>query len=271
MAEPLAILRLTHVVIGCVGLVMFWIPMFARKGGRLHKRAGRLFAMCALYAGGTGLVMSVWALVHPPSFFGDPQMTDIAPNELPIALANARFLYSITGFLAIAVLWSVVFGVALARTHRDPARLARPAVIALLSVYGLWSLGLLVYGAWSMLHVRGGDPALTESGGGRYWVTIVLGAVGLMGAFSDGKHLRRPPESPMGWLYKHMECVLGAGVGFHAAALFFGVNLWSGLDLQGAARFIPMLIPFIVGVPAMWWWIARMERRLEGGGPSSPN
>ena len=55
----LTILRQTHMLIGCIGLVTFWIPVFARKGGRLHRRAGRLFALCALYAGGTGLGLSI--------------------------------------------------------------------------------------------------------------------------------------------------------------------------------------------------------------------
>ena len=36
-----------HVATGFVGLAAFWVPIFARKGGRLHVRAGRVYAYCA--------------------------------------------------------------------------------------------------------------------------------------------------------------------------------------------------------------------------------
>ncbi|MCE2540753.1 MAG: hypothetical protein J4G16_10285, partial [Acidobacteria bacterium] len=38
---------LVHVVTGFIGLAAFWIPVFARKGGPLHVRAGRVYAYCA--------------------------------------------------------------------------------------------------------------------------------------------------------------------------------------------------------------------------------
>ena len=40
-------LVLAHVATGFVGLVAFWIPLFARKGGRVHVRAGRVYTYCA--------------------------------------------------------------------------------------------------------------------------------------------------------------------------------------------------------------------------------
>ena len=36
-----------HVATGFVGLAAFWIPVFARKGGRAHVQAGRVFTYCA--------------------------------------------------------------------------------------------------------------------------------------------------------------------------------------------------------------------------------
>jgi hypothetical protein len=37
--------------------------------------------------------------------------------------------------------------------------------------------------------------------------------------------------------------------------------------LPGALQLVPMFAPVAVGVPVMWWWIAREERRLEPAGP----
>ena len=40
-------LVLAHVATGFIGLAAFWIPLFARKGGRVHVQAGRVFTYCA--------------------------------------------------------------------------------------------------------------------------------------------------------------------------------------------------------------------------------
>ena len=42
------VLLMIHVAAGVVGLIAFWIPLFARKGGRLHVRAGWVFATALL-------------------------------------------------------------------------------------------------------------------------------------------------------------------------------------------------------------------------------
>ena len=41
--------RYSHAGVGCLGLVAFWIPVFARKGSRLHVGAGKAFVGCGYY------------------------------------------------------------------------------------------------------------------------------------------------------------------------------------------------------------------------------
>ena len=41
------LLILAHVATAFVGLAVFWTPVFARKGGRIHVGAGRIFTYCA--------------------------------------------------------------------------------------------------------------------------------------------------------------------------------------------------------------------------------
>ena len=49
-------LRWSHSIIGLIGLVAFWFPIFARKGGPLHTRAGTIFAWSAYGACATAAV-----------------------------------------------------------------------------------------------------------------------------------------------------------------------------------------------------------------------
>ena len=266
MDEMLSVLRLTHVAAGVAGLVAFWVPMLTRKGGRAHKVAGRVFAICVLYAAGTGLALSLWAVIHPPGFFGDPGAQRIDPEDLQIAIAHARFLYSITGFLAISVLAGTLLGVRIAQTHRQPERLAAPAVKVALGLLGVWSVGLVAFGVWHLIATPSSGHPLA-GGGGRYGVSVLVGLIGIWGFSTDVQYIRRAGSEPAVWLPKHMECMLGAGIGFHAAALFFGVNVLLDLGLEGAMRFAPLVLPFVIGAPLMWWYIAREERRL--GNPGS--
>jgi len=259
----LRMFRLSHVIAGLIGICVFWIPVFAAKGGRLHVCFGRLFTWCACYAGATGLLLSCWAIVHPPSFFGDPGLQSTRDADLPYQVENARFLYSITGFVALMVLAGTWFGVRLARTRGDHTRLRSPPLLAMLGTLGLWSLGLIGYGAHSLVASHAGAHLLAPAAAGRYWISIVLGIVGVYGVLGDLRYILRPPATRWAWRYRHMECMLGAGIGFHAAASFFIAKELLHVRLGGAAQLAPMLLPVAVGVPVMWVWIAREERRLE--------
>lgn len=261
--DLLGVLRLSHVLAGMAGLGLFWIPVFAPKGGPLHVRCGRLFTWCAYYVGGTGLIFSCWALGHPWSFFGDSETQPPAGRELAIALENTRFLYSITGFLALGVLAGTLLGVRIARAKSDHAAVRAPLVLAALSAFALWSVALLLYGAWNLIAALA-DTDSSRAGGDRYWLSFVLGSIGICGVFGDFKYIFRPTATPMAWWYQHMECMLGAGIGFHAAAFFFISRELLELPLRGAWQLAPLLLPVIIGAPAMWLWIAHYERRFEG-------
>ncbi|MEO1370115.1 MAG: hypothetical protein AAFX50_23275, partial [Acidobacteriota bacterium] len=45
--------RWSHVIVGFVGLVAFWFPVFARKGGALHRRAGAVFVWSGYWVTGS--------------------------------------------------------------------------------------------------------------------------------------------------------------------------------------------------------------------------
>src|SRR5687768_16182168 len=87
-------MRYAHVVAGLVGLALFWVPVFATKGGRLHIRTGRAFAWCAGFVGLTGLVSSAWGLLDMRSFAG-PALERIPERALPEVLEQGRFLFAV--------------------------------------------------------------------------------------------------------------------------------------------------------------------------------
>jgi hypothetical protein len=261
------VVRYSHIACGFFGLILFWVPIFAVKGSPLHIRCGRIFSFTAYYVGTTGLISSLWCLLHPGSFMG-PEWRTLAEREVPYVVEKLRFMFSILGFLSLGVLSGVVYGVRVIRTRRDHSQLGSPMLYGTLAAFGAWSVGLLIFGAWSLVEIYGGWHLLPVEQSGRYWIPTVLGLLGALGAKSDLSYIRRPPPTPMGWWYVHMENMLGVGIGFHTAFLVFGVSRFLPMQLQGPWQLVPWLLPTVIGLPVTQVWIRYYKRKF---GELEPN
>ena len=112
-----------HAFAGAVALGSMWIPMFSRKGGSLHRKAGRVFTGSMACAAATALAASVLRLVERPDAPQGPVLLSLvaiqsaaatwwgvavlrrkardgSSRSLPDWLAAAALLVS--GFLALA-------------------------------------------------------------------------------------------------------------------------------------------------------------------------
>ena len=97
-----AMLRLTHIIAGTIGLCIFWIPVFATKGGRLHVASGKAFVWCGYLVAATAAVSCTWALIRPIGFTGIAR--ELSDGEIKYLMSNVRFLFSI---LAVLMTWFV--------------------------------------------------------------------------------------------------------------------------------------------------------------------
>lgn len=104
--------RYSHIVLGFLGLVLFWIPVCSPKGGRLHRLSGKAFALVALWVSGTGMLASAWAIIHPINFITSLG-TQISGTDEPYVVESIRFLFSLLAFLSVGTFSGVIFGVAL--------------------------------------------------------------------------------------------------------------------------------------------------------------
>ena len=75
-----------HVATGFVGLAAFWVPVFARKGGRAHVQAGRVYTYCAYIVTLSAVTASAGRIVsyqfqgvsasqNGPTFTGSPSFS----------------------------------------------------------------------------------------------------------------------------------------------------------------------------------------------------
>ena len=56
-------LRSIHIVAGAVALATFWIPWVVKKGARVHRRVGWVYALAMAIVSATALISCIWRLV----------------------------------------------------------------------------------------------------------------------------------------------------------------------------------------------------------------
>lgn len=241
----------THIGIGFLGLFAFWVPVFARKGSKLHMRAGTVFVWSGYVVAVTALVSSAWALLAPVHFLSTRGISEAAAAR---EAERIEFLFAILFFLALGVLVGLRMGVRLVRTKQHPEQFSTPALKGLYLSYGVTGAALFGYGVWHLV---------TEGVSGGYVLCAVLGAIGAIETRGAMRFFANPRPTPMAWWYMHMESMIGCGVGFHTAFLIFGLGrLISSDALPEWFLLVAIFLPAAIGISAASLGVRYYKRRF---------
>lgn len=236
MLAAYAFVRALHIIGGAVGLVSMFVPLLARKGGRLHRRVGKVFAVAMTTAGISGVVMAAaWLLVPARLGEGDPA-----------SLRVRGLFFGAIGMLLLCAVQQMLRS--LARKHSpgpQPSALDLGLPIASLVV----GLAAVVAGlAW------------------RRPLPIGFGALAVASAIGDLRFVLRPLSSPRAWWYQHMRGVMGAMLSAITAFAVFGGRRLFAEVVPAELWWLPWFGPTLVVVPLFMVWIARWRRRFGEAG-----
>jgi hypothetical protein len=247
LTTPHGLLRAAHIIPGFIGLTAFWIPIFAKQGGRIHICFGWIFVVCAAIVMVTAMASSAWALIDPASF---TNRESLSADDA----AQTRFFMSFLGTIAAFTLGQLWLGVRVIRTRKSHEKLRGSLTGPLIGLQMLAGLGLFGFGLWWNYEY-----------GWSYFPGVMIGiaAVALYGTWGNYQFVRRPPQSKMEWWYQHMQYMLATGIAFHTAFLVFGLNRYIGEYLQGAWAFVPWIVPTVIGVPSIAIWVRYYRRRFK--------
>ena len=236
-------LVLAHVATGFVGLVAFWIPLFARKGGRVHVRAGRVYTYCAY-------VVTLSAVTAAAGRIAALLAQGLGPADRPDTYGFALFL----GYLGVATFATVRHAIRVVETRKSPERLRTPVHEALAWASIAGSVAVIAFA----LAVRSDvSPIL-----------LGLSPVGLVTGSGMLRLMRRPRARRMGWFYSHLGSMLGGGIAFHTAFAVFGAQRLWAYDLAGPLAVVPWLLPTALGIPAIILWTRYYRRKFEPPAPA---
>ncbi|WP_405232026.1 DUF2306 domain-containing protein [Lentisalinibacter salinarum] len=231
----------THVAIGAIALLLFWVPAFARKGSPLHVGAGRVYVVCMYAVAVTAFVASLMMIADPLGI-RFPQGLPVGANAGRVAAGNrAGSLFLL--MLSVLVTASVRHGTAALRERRHPGELARPLhriLVATLGVLAVISIGM---GLWF-----------------GHLLLIIFGGIGLLAAIGMFRETQRRDMSPRELVVVHLNGLIGSGIGAYTAFFAFGGRSFLGEVLPGQWQVIPWILPTVIGVIAG----SRISRRWLG-------
>jgi hypothetical protein len=241
---------LLHIAAGLVGLAAFWAPALARKGGTLHKRAGRLFFRATCLVACTGLMMAVSLLVDPLAIH--PPRRPVSPAVEAAIASNVRLTVPFLLYLLLITFVPVYHGVRVLATRRDPGTLRTPFHTAI----NLTTIGASVAMIGLAILLR--QP-----------VFAAMSPIGLLVGPGNLQFARRPYPSPMAWWYEHMGSMIGGGIAFHTAFLVLGAGRLFGLRFEAGAAALTWIMPTLIGIPASAIWVRYYRRKFGELRPSA--
>lgn len=229
-----------HILIGSVALILFWIPVAARKGSPLHVRAGRYYSTVMYAVSATAFVASILVLVDSNGI-RRPGETIVAEEAARLAL-NFRLAALFLLMLSILVAASVRHGLLALRERKIPGSLKAPAHRTLLLILGTAGVGV------GYLGVSHGLILL-----------MIFGAISIVASVQMFRETIPERLSASERTIAHLGGLIGSGIGAYTAFFAFGGARFFGELLPGQWQALAWVIAPIVGSIA----INRLTRRYR--------
>jgi hypothetical protein len=230
-----------HIVTGSVGLVAVWVPIIGRKGGRNHKRWGKVFAYSMLLTGSIAIGISLCTLHSPLAthpFASDAQSNFVGGADLVRGIFGWMMLYLAT--MTIMLAWYGLLCIRNRYAHERNRNLPN------------FILQALTFAAAANCALQG-----YALGNG---LMIGISVIGLLAAVLNTRFILSDDPPLNEWLIQHSRGLVGAGISVYTAFLAFGA-----VNLLPAYAFNPVVwaTPCTLGVALLLYHQFRvtMQRR----------
>jgi hypothetical protein len=223
------VVRWVHFVAGAVALVLFWVPALTRKGGLVHRRAGRVY---------------VWA------------MGIVVATALPLSAAffwrGDWFVGTFLGYLGV-ITFSALWSGRQVLAYKSGAAAFRTPFHAGVGILNAMSATAVLVLAWTVA-----PPGFART------LFTIFPVIGLAAAWSTWQFFRHPPADRRWWWYEHFGGMIGSGIAAHTAFGAFGMRqLFPELQL-GPWSLVPWIAPAVVGSIAVSLLNRHYRRKFAG-------
>jgi hypothetical protein len=230
------IVRVLHLLGGAAGLLLVPVPILTKKGGALHKRAGKLFVIAMTIASWSGLAMALSWLFAPTEFRPAGSEGDVASVR-----ASGLFLGTIA-LITLSGIHQLLRAPARKRESMPAPTLADRALPLATAIAGVATA------ATGLVFAKG--------------LLIAFGVLAIFAGISDLRFSLRKLPSRMAWWYQHMSGAMVTVIATLTAFLVFGGRRFFADLVPDGLGWILWIAPALVIVPATELWIRRYKRRF---------
>jgi len=211
-----------HIITGSIGLVVFWVPVAGKKGGKWHGKAGRVFTYTMLATGTLAILISTCTLLDPvsthPHLMSHP---DFGTAESISAIFGWLMIY-----LAILTLNLTWYGWYCIIKKRKREAMRTWSNLGLQGLLTIAAINCVVQG------LIAGQPLM-----------LGMSIVGFATVGTNLWFLYRPDPGPVEWLREHIKALVGAGISVYTAFFAFGaVRLLPEAALTGGLWAVPLVV-----------------------------
>jgi len=206
------IILTVHITAGTLSLILFWIPMFTKKGSKTHVLLGKWYSIL------------MWTVLI---------------TSLMLSIINAiQGYFVLAGFLSYLALLTgqpLWYGIVIVK-HKKTVPLHLIRIKKALSI-ALFVFGLALIGWSAFLSFKG--------------LAILLLIFGLLGVITTASGLTQSIHkvaTEPNWLFEHVKGMVISGIAAYTAFFAFGGSQFLCSYLPGPLSAIPWVLPTVIGV-----------------------
>lgn len=223
--HPIRWLFFTHALAGALALLILAIPLFSKKGGKLHVLTGWIYTVAMIFVGLSSFVITPWR------YFFDPQR-NISTQNFSI------FLF----YIAIFTLSTIAYGISVlkAKNRKEPSLSfihMAPSILTFLTGIATQLVGVMNNEVLLMLF-----PFL-----------------GHASAFSYIQYWRKAPTEKMHWWYAHMNGMFTACIATITAFLVTALpRIWPEANSP-----VLWIAPGVILGTFLNFWVKKYQKNFE--------
>lgn len=199
-----------HIFAGFSSLVLFWIPIFLKKGSDWHIKIGKIY------------MVLMWIVVISAAIL-----------SIKNIIIGSYIMASFLGFLALITANPLWYGIAILKNKNGLSLNYRKKHMTFNILITIAGLALLLFG----IYLKGQNAGL---------LMIIFGILGL----STGKEvvsMYRNPKEKSNWIVEHIDGMLTSGIAAYTAFAVFGAGSFMENVFQGYWSILPWIMPTILG------------------------
>ncbi|MFC0118697.1 hypothetical protein [Pseudoalteromonas xiamenensis] len=186
-----------HILAGASALILFWLPVYFKKGSRQHNQSGRAYVYVMYVAAGVGTMMSLLGLCYPEALAGRV----LSAAELLQLQATRLFLL----YLSLLTVTTVRHATLVLQAKQQRTQLRQVSHLMLMAALFIAGPCLAYYG-WTLNRV----------------LLIIFGSLGALLACSFLYYSFKATLSAKEWVIEHLSSMIGSGIACYTAFFAFG-------------------------------------------------